>query len=288
MPCLKHTISIGDRPPPSDVLSYEELLCDAPPVDDALRGGDDVAGIYYTGGATGDPKGVALTHANMVVNALASRRNVAEDEESVYLHAAPMFHMADIAMLIGVTLGPGTHVVIPKFDTADVLRVIGQERVTITLLVPTMLGMLLSEFNPAIHDLSSLTTIVYGASPMPTSLIEQALKLMPSVGFIQAYGMTELAPSATVLEPETPFAHRSFRVEAAVGRPCDTDRRCEGRGCGRPRSAAWHGRSDPRSGTWRDEGILEPARLNRRGGCVGAGCTPVTPDTWTTTVFSTS
>ena len=104
-PCLKHTISIGDRPPPSDVLSYEELLCDAAPVDDALRGGDDVAGIYYTGGATGDPKGVALTHANMVVNALASRRNVAEDEESVYLHAAPMFHMADIAMLIGVTWG---------------------------------------------------------------------------------------------------------------------------------------------------------------------------------------
>jgi acyl-CoA synthetase (AMP-forming)/AMP-acid ligase II len=136
----------------------------------------------------------------MAINAITSQQRLAEGEDSVYLHAAPMFHLADISMLVGISFAPGAHVVIPKFDPADVLRVIGQERVTITLLVPTMLGMVLNEFDPAIHDLSSLTTIFYGASPMPTAMIEQALRVMPSVSFIQAYGMTELAPAATVLE----------------------------------------------------------------------------------------
>ncbi len=77
---------------------------------------------------------------------------------------------------------------------------ISEERVTVILLVPTMLGMVLNEFNPAVHDLSSLTTITYGASPMPTAMIEHALRVMPGVNFTQAYGMTELAPVATVLE----------------------------------------------------------------------------------------
>ena len=80
------------------------------------------------------------------------------------------------------------------------LRVISEERVTVTLLVPTMLGMMLAEFNPAVHDLASLNTITYGASPMPSAMIEHALRVMPGVSFTQAYGMTELAPVATVLE----------------------------------------------------------------------------------------
>lgn len=199
-PELKHIISMGDAPLPDDILSYEELLAQAAPVDDALRDCDDVAGIYYTGGTTGEPKGVTLTHANMSVNAIASQQRLAEGEDSIYLHAAPMFHLADISMLVGISYAPGAHVVIPKFDPADALRVISQERVTITLLVPTMLGMVLHEFDPAVHDLSSLKTVLYGASPMPTAMIEQALRVMPGVSFIQAYGMTELAPAATVLE----------------------------------------------------------------------------------------
>jgi acyl-CoA synthetase (AMP-forming)/AMP-acid ligase II len=199
-PELKHIISMGDAPPPGDILSYEELLAETAPIDDAMRDGDDVAGIYYTGGTTGEPKGVTLTHANMTINAITSLQRLVDGEDAIYLHAAPMFHLADIAMLVGISFSPGAHVVIPKFDPAEVLRVIREERVTVTLLVPTMLGMVLNEFNPAVHDLSSLKTITYGASPMPIAMIEHALRVMPDVGFTQAYGMTELAPVATALE----------------------------------------------------------------------------------------
>jgi long-chain acyl-CoA synthetase len=56
-PDLQHIISLGDRPAPADLFSYEELLARASPAEDSLREGDDVAGIYYTGGTTGEPKG---------------------------------------------------------------------------------------------------------------------------------------------------------------------------------------------------------------------------------------
>ncbi len=105
-PELNHIISMGDAPPPADVLSYEELLAQAAPVDDVLRDGDDVAGIYYTGGTTGEPKGVTLTHANMSINAIASLQRLTEGEDAVYLHAAPMFHLADIAMMVGISFAP--------------------------------------------------------------------------------------------------------------------------------------------------------------------------------------
>ena len=105
-PDLKHIISMGDAPPPPDVLSYEQLLAEAEPIDDALRDGDDVAGIYYTGGTTGEPKGVTLTHANMSINAISSLQRLPDGEDSVYLHAVPMFHLADIAMLVGISFAP--------------------------------------------------------------------------------------------------------------------------------------------------------------------------------------
>src|SRR5207247_4585952 len=110
------------RPTPEGAQHYEELLNAAEPIPDARRGGDDVVGIFYTGGTTGQAKGVMLTHNNLISNAMHVIAGLHYNQEVVYLHAAPMFHLADGAPTFGVTRCAGRHAFIPKFDPADTPR----------------------------------------------------------------------------------------------------------------------------------------------------------------------
>lgn len=84
---LREVIFAGDGPTPEGMLDYETLVANAKPVDDAIRKGDDLAGIFYTSGTTGFPKGVMLSHWNLWTNALATMHEVYLQEDSVYLHA---------------------------------------------------------------------------------------------------------------------------------------------------------------------------------------------------------
>lgn len=183
-------------------LSYEALVKEATAQEDANAGGDDVAGIFYTGGTTGLPKGVMLTHTNLVANGLNAVHGFAMNRHSRYLHAAPMFHAADAAANIGLTMRGGTHVFVPRFEPDSVLETIARCKVTNVTLVPTMVNMLINAPNFARYDLSSLERIGYGGSPMPEAVLLKAKKLMPHVKFSQAYGMTELSPIITILDNE--------------------------------------------------------------------------------------
>src|SRR5438045_8596676 len=102
-----------------------------------------------------------------------------------------MFHLGDITMSLGVMQAAGAHVFIPRFDPRAVLLNIEQHRVSFTLLVPTMVHLVLEEFQARPTDLSSLKAFLYGAAPMPLALIERAMAMLPGVGIYQAYGMTE-------------------------------------------------------------------------------------------------
>jgi acyl-CoA synthetase (AMP-forming)/AMP-acid ligase II len=196
-PGVKHIISIGE----ADTAGYEDLLATTAPAADTTHSGDDVAGIFYTGGTTGRAKGVMLTHTNLASIALNIVGAVRMDEATVYLHAAPMFHLADITMFVGVTQAAGTHVAMPRFDPQSVLRNIEEHRVTFVLLVPTMVHLVLEQLEKSPADLSSLRSLLYGASPMPAALIARAMAKLPHVKFYQGYGMTEAVP-ATILEPQ--------------------------------------------------------------------------------------
>jgi len=199
---VKTLIYMGDGETPEGWLNFEDLVRDNEPLEDAGCGGEDLAGIFYTGGTTGFPKGVMLPHRGLWSSAVALVYVTAINEDSIYLHTAPMFHLADGACSLGTMMGGGTHVFLPAFDPQKTIEVIEKEGVTDVLLVPTMIKMVLD--NPALQnaDLSSLKKILYGASPMPEGVMRQGMKQLPDVGWVQAYGQTELSPVATMLPPE--------------------------------------------------------------------------------------
>lgn len=179
---------------------YERALAAAQPIADQLRGYEDLAGIFYTSGTTGRPKGVMLSHRNLLWNAMSGIINYQLDESTVYLHVTPLFHAAGGSRVFTMVTAGVTNVILPRFDATEVLAAIPRHQVTSMLLVPTMINRLVREPELADHDLGSLRTIAYGASPMPQSVLAEALRKLPGVGFCQAYGMTELSPAATFLE----------------------------------------------------------------------------------------
>ncbi|EHP42744.1 AMP-dependent synthetase and ligase [Cupriavidus basilensis OR16] len=196
---LRELIYCGDGEVPSGMHGYEALLANAAPVPDAVRRDEDLAGIFYTGGTTGFPKGVMLSHANLCASGLALRAEGLATPGGTYLHAAPMFHLADMGLAMPQWMEGNTHAIIPAFNPELVLDTLERDRVTHMLLVPTMIQMMVD--HPAMkkpRDLSALQAIIYGASPISEAVLERAMAALPGVGFVQAYGMTELSPLATI------------------------------------------------------------------------------------------
>ncbi len=202
-------VSLGDTSYPG-ALSYEELIASAEPVDDVARNGDDLAGIFYTGGSTGKSKGVMLSHDNLLINALNALIMFGYDQHTVYLHAAPMFHLTDGMATYSITMTGGTHVFIRRFDPDAALRAMERARVTHVALVPTMVEMLVRQAEKETYDLSSLKQIAFGASPMPEATLQRTIRVLPHVLMCHGWGLTELSPIGTNLPME-------WRVPAKAG-----------------------------------------------------------------------
>ena len=133
-----------------------------------------------------------------------------------FLHCAPMFHLADLAAWSVAMLSGSTHVIVPMFTPVGVATAIAEHQVTDTLLVPTMIQMLVDSPDTGEVDMSSLRRILYGASAIAPAVLDRAVKALPNATFTQAYGMTELAPFATLLSPED---HNVPELTGSCGRP---------------------------------------------------------------------
>ncbi len=209
-PPPKAMIHLGGDTPPSGWLAYEVLIAGATPADDAERRDDDLAGIFYTGGSTGKAKGVMLSHDNLISNAMNAIALVGYGRTSRYLHAAPMFHLADGMATFAMTMVGGTHVMIPKFDAGACLDALARHRVTNVTLVPAMIAMMVNHPDVRAFDLRALHQIQFGASPMPEATLRRAVELWPDVLFLHGWGMTELAPIGSALPLD-------LRVPAVAG-----------------------------------------------------------------------
>jgi long-chain acyl-CoA synthetase len=200
IPAIREAVWLDDIASPDGMLHYEDLTA-YEAVADVGAANDDLAGLFYTGGTTGQSKGVMLTHTNLVVNAMNAVAGIGYDSDTAYIHSGPMFHLADGASTFGVTLAGGRHAVVHRFDPVDVLQTIASEKITHAQFVPTMINMLVNHPRFAEFDISTLSFILYGASPMPEGVLRQAMKQMPRAKLMHAYGMTEAAPIVTLLDP---------------------------------------------------------------------------------------
>jgi len=221
VPGLREIVGIGDAPVPSGLTPLADLLA-ADPVEDAHRQGAELAGIFYTGGTTGLPKGVMLSHRGIFVSALGSLTALARiPRGGGNLLVAPAFHMAGFAIWVQGMLLQMTAVPLPGFDPPGVLKAIEDHRIKQALLVPTMIQMLVDHPEAQRHDLSSMESLIYGASPISEAVLDRARKVFTGTAFTQAYGMTELSPTTTILtdaDHDDPVLRRSAGRAAPYAR----------------------------------------------------------------------
>ncbi len=213
---LEKVVLVGPGDVPHDA-GYEELLASGEPVLPAEPEESDPAVLMYTGGTTGLPKGVVLDQRALALDVYKVATRWVMDENYVYLHQTPMFHAASLGGILAIPAVGGTSTSVPLFSPESVIDVIDRHKVTMTVMVPTMISMMLD--HPAFDAgrLESLTILTYGASPMPTALLERVLEVLPWVDVYQGYGMTENCGLLTCLGPDE--HRRGGDLLRSAGRP---------------------------------------------------------------------
>lgn len=180
-------------------LEYEPLLASQspePPPEQAISD-DDVAELYYTSGTTGRPKGVMLTHKNVKSHALGAIGELHLTDSDIWLHAAPLFHLADAWATFAITWIGGKHVILPSFDPLMALRIIQEEKITLSNLIPTMLNMMVNHTDAGMFDYSSLRVLLSGGAPIAPETVRRIIDVF-KCDYVQTYGMTETSPYLTL------------------------------------------------------------------------------------------
>ena len=167
---------------------YEELLTASAesPLDDDVEAGD-LAALFYTSGTTGQPKGVMLTHRNLVANAFQITVGFGYSEDDTFLHMAPLFHLADAGSVLTLIWLGARHVLLPKFAPGAAFSAIAHEQVTCTLGVPAMLYALVQHPDADTADCHTLRLIAHGGAPMPPALLRRG-------GDLRLFVYTSLRP----------------------------------------------------------------------------------------------
>jgi fatty-acyl-CoA synthase len=193
--------------------SLEQLLDEADPFSPPVSvSKDTLAGVFHTGGTTGDPKGVKHTQENLALNALSHAIELDIQPRDTLLLMTPLPHSAGLSMAGGLTQG-SMHVITQGFDAGHALEVIEQEGISWTFLVPTMIYRILDLLDDHEYDTSTLETLVYGAAPMNPDRLREGLEQFGNV-FIQLYGQYETPDLITVLPKNAHDTENEERLSA--------------------------------------------------------------------------
>ena len=192
-------IVLGETEPADDIIDAIAMVMGDPyeghaPVDVA----DKVAVLPYSSGTTGNPKGVMLTHHNLVSNLVQGGSVVAAEPDDVVIAVLPYFHLYGLQILINFNLRLGaTTVSLPRFDLEEFLQVMQDHAVTRAYLVPPIVLALAKHPLVDEYDLSKLKTIVSGAAPLSEELANEVTDRL-GCEVLQGYGMTEASPATHV------------------------------------------------------------------------------------------
>ncbi|MES2631341.1 MAG: long-chain fatty acid--CoA ligase [Pseudomonadota bacterium] len=190
---------IGAGDAPEGIADLDALADGSAPVPDSCVKDDELYVVFYTGGTTGHPKGVALSHRAIVYSSICYLAMLPSIESLRFLYVGGFFHFSGASPLWYITLAGGTHVILPKFEVEPVMQSVGEHQVTNATLIPTMVNMMMNHPDFSKYDLTSMKTCIYGGAPMPETLMLQAMEKLPTWHFYQIYGMTESGGFATML-----------------------------------------------------------------------------------------
>ncbi|MBX9641750.1 MAG: fatty acid--CoA ligase family protein [Mycobacteriaceae bacterium] len=178
---------------------------------------DSVAVVLFTSGTTSQPKAVELTHNNLTsyVTGTVEFDSAATDDAA--LICVPPYHIAGVGAALSNLYAGRKMVYLPNFDPQEWVRLVNDERVTTATVVPTMLDRIVTVLESGEHKLTTLRNLAYGGSKVGLPLVRRALELLPDVGFVNAYGLTETSSTIAVLTPDD---HRDAHSapDAAVAR----------------------------------------------------------------------
>jgi long-chain acyl-CoA synthetase len=166
---------------------------------------DSVAVVLFTSGTTSQPKAVELSHNNLTSYVTGTVEFESADAADAALICVPPYHIAGVGAALSNLYAGRKMVYLPNFDAQEWVRLINAEHVTTATVVPTMLDRIVSVLetgDKALRELPSLRNLAYGGSKVGLPLVRRALQLLPDVGFVNAYGLTETSSTIAVLTPD--------------------------------------------------------------------------------------
>lgn len=213
---VKHLLVLGDAEGTTSIFD-EMARFEAKPLEAGPAGEEDVAWLQYTGGTTGAPKGVMVSQRAMVEECRAVLTSWQLPEVPRYLVAAPITH-AGVLLLFPTLSRGGTVILQQSFDPKGYAKAIEEERANVTFGVPTMIHAILDYTTPEDADLSSLETFLYGAAPITTTRLSQAIERFGPI-FVQGYGQTECVGMLDSLKREEHDPVNRPELLTSCGRP---------------------------------------------------------------------
>lgn len=212
------------------VIASRELLT-LPPADDKpvpeMADPDEVAVLIFTSGTTGKPKAAVLRHRNLVSYVLGTVEFGSADDDEAALVSVPPYHVAGVASVLSAVYAGRRVVQLASFSADNWIATVISEQITHAMVVPTMLTRIVELLDRDGVRLPSLRHVSYGGGRMPLPVIQQAMRLLPDVSFVNAYGLTETSSSICLLGPDdhrAAFASDDPAIRrriGSVGRPID-------------------------------------------------------------------
>ncbi len=205
--------------PGIDLIERKEFLerTTDPAVEEADPYGgdpDSVAVLLFTSGTTGAPKAAVLRNRNLTSYVISTLEFAGAGEDESAIVSVPPYHIAGISSVLSSTYSGRRVVHVETFEPHVWVDLVRAESVTHAMVVPTMLNRILDVVAEDGGGLPSLRSLSYGGGPMPLAVIERAMALLPDVGFVNAYGLTETASTIALLGPDD---HREAHASAVPG-----------------------------------------------------------------------